>query len=206
MVDCGDGAPDAALTQRRQTFGRPTKYTPELAARLIDEVQSGLTLRQVCDNDWAPSHQAVTRWLSQQEDFRVAWTRAREVGAHQMAEQTISIADDAVPDKYGKVEHDKLKIVARQWLVSKLNKQYAERQIVQHEDGQAADLTQLSAAGLADLLTAVTAHVKRQGAIDTTAESVAPSAGLPRLTDQPAQDVMVESVAGRTKTAASPDK
>lgn len=198
-VDTGDGGFPALLTQPVPAkTGRPTIYTPEMGAKIVALIRAGLTPAQIADNEaypWAPARNAIYEWITTIREFGDAVARAREAGASAMADETVKIADDANPDERGRVEKARLRVASRQWLASKYDKRFAERQIVQHEDGQAADLTQLSAAGLADLLTAVSAHVKRQAAIDTTAEPVPSNAlaateqvqqptspgGLPRL-------------------------
>jgi hypothetical protein len=61
--------------------GRPPIYTAELAERILDEVHTGRTLKDVCRDDAMPAECTVRKWV--QDDlhgFAALYRRARQAG------------------------------------------------------------------------------------------------------------------------------
>ena len=144
MVPLMPLGPAKAIAPRKYEYrGRPSSYTPEIVERILDGLRAGMTVTSICEPDDMPGPTTVYVWLDKYEDFRAAWTRARQFGVHAIVDQTIDIADRSTPDEYGRVEKDKLKIAARQWFAGRVNRQYAERQIVEHQDGNVGDIKAL---------------------------------------------------------------
>jgi hypothetical protein len=117
-------------------MGRPSDYTPELAARICHEVGLGRLVKDVCA-ELGVDRGTVWRWTEAHPEFRDAYARARVEQAHAMAEDALAIADEDVPTTEhgadsGAVARNRLRVDARKWLVSKIApKIYGEKQ--QHE-------------------------------------------------------------------------
>lgn len=78
--------------------GRPSSYSPELAAELCARLAEGRSLRKVCLDDDMPGMATVFRWLGndEHEAFRAQYARACEVRADADAEEIRDIADTPV--------------------------------------------------------------------------------------------------------------
>lgn len=87
----GVGAPEAKKTAKTEETpkrtGRQQKYTPELAAEIVERLSEGEPLRAICRDDHMPSWVAVYQWMDKDEDLALAIARAREAGQDAMAER-----------------------------------------------------------------------------------------------------------------------
>ncbi len=124
--------------------GRPSRYTPELAAKLCERLAEGETLRSICRDDAMPGKTTVLRWLSDKKngDFRDQYAHARELQADSLFDEALEIADDASgdwsTDRDGKkvldhehVQRSRLRVDTRKWAAGKLApKRYGDK--VQH--------------------------------------------------------------------------
>lgn len=121
--------------------GRPSKYTPELAAEIARRLSEGEPLRQICRDEHMPHWTNMYEWMAQDPELSVRIARAREAGYDKMAEECLELADTP---KWGtkQVEsedgitvtredmlgHRKLQIETRLKLLAKWNpKKYGER-------------------------------------------------------------------------------
>lgn len=145
------GQPDLGHNSTSTTSdkGRPTVYTPELAAELCAYLAEGKSLRTVAEIDGMPGTTTIFRWLSASnkedwaQDFREQYARAKEEAADAMAEDVLDIADDGSNDymerqnKDGStyvayngdaVQRSRLRVDTRKWLMSKMKpKKYGEK-------------------------------------------------------------------------------
>lgn len=133
------------MTERR---GRPTLYSAKAADRILSELASGRTLREVCRDDGMPAESTVRLWaLDDREGFSARYARAREIGYYSMADETIEIADDGSNDwmmRHGDegagwqangehIQRSRLRVDTRKWMLSKvLPKIYGERHAIEH--------------------------------------------------------------------------
>lgn len=96
-----------------------------MADRIV-EAMTESSLRKVCRNDWAPDISTVLRWQDTDSAFAARCARAREIYIDSMVEETVEIADEAVPSTAmgsidgGAVQDKKVRISARQWYAEKL--------------------------------------------------------------------------------------
>jgi hypothetical protein len=67
--------------------GRPSKYTPELAAEMCERLSNGEPLRQICRDDHMPAWQKIYEWMGRDETLSGAIAHAREVGQDAIAEE-----------------------------------------------------------------------------------------------------------------------
>ena len=141
---------EAAPPEKKKT-GRPSKYSPEIAQQMCEMLSEGIPLREICRMDGFPAWQTVYDWMYRDDalgddgvGLSRAIARAREIGYDNMAEECISIADDASNDwmerldKDGRsvgwmlngdhVQRSKLRIETRLKLLAKFNpKKYGEK-------------------------------------------------------------------------------
>ena len=116
-------------------MGRPTLYTPELAATICNLIADGRTVKAISNLPDMPSRGTIRRGISEayqeggNNEFRDAYTRAKQDQADAFAEDTVYIADNE-----GDVNRAKVMINARQWYAGKLKpKKYGD---IKHIDGQ----------------------------------------------------------------------
>ena len=129
--------------------GRPSKFTPELAAEICDVVSTTTSgLKRICENNDAfPNVGTVLRWLNENEEFRNQYARATEVQADLLADEMMEIADDTTGDvmmiRKGDevveaenrefINRSRLRVDTRKWIASKLKpKKYGDRTAIDH--------------------------------------------------------------------------
>lgn len=115
-------------------IGRPSIYTPELAAVICARMSEGETLSDICRSEGFPDRASVFRWEKAHDDFCNALARAREAQAHRWAEQLLEIADDGQNDFMERkrqdgsaeqafnaehVQRSRLRVDTRKWLLTK---------------------------------------------------------------------------------------
>jgi hypothetical protein len=127
--------------------GRPSIYTQEIAALICEGLARGMTLREVCKAPDMPGESTVRNWaLTDHCGFFAHYAKAREIGYHCMADETIDIADNAANDwmeRNGEndqgwqingehIQRSRLRIDTRKWLLSKaLPKIYGDKSSVE---------------------------------------------------------------------------
>lgn len=123
--------------------GRPTLYTPELAAEICRRLSEGESLRQLCRDESMPCTSTVLKWAREIPVFSQLYTGAREALLEHWAEEINEIADDGSNDwikresDKGRVEvvvdaehinRSRLRVDTRKWLLSKLApRKYGDR-------------------------------------------------------------------------------
>lgn len=133
-------------TKPKKKMGRPTKYSPELAASILLRLTEGESLRSIVKDADMPGQATVYEWLLAKPDFAEQYARARDEQADTLADEIVAIADETpetepVYDKNGElvemrlhsayIQWQKNRVDARKWVASKLKpKKYGDRQIV----------------------------------------------------------------------------
>jgi hypothetical protein len=118
--------------------GRPSTFTPELAAELCKQLALGRSLRSVCKDKGMPDMSTVFDWMRVHESFANQYARAKEESADALFEETIDIADDSLviaqaasdnPKLAGSlVQAQRLRVDTRKWMMSKMKpKKYGEK-------------------------------------------------------------------------------
>jgi len=79
-------------TPKKKT-GRPSKYTPELAAEICNRLGTGEPLLQICKDENMPERRTVYGWLERDPDLSAQFAHAREAGCDAIAEELIEISD-----------------------------------------------------------------------------------------------------------------
>jgi hypothetical protein len=123
-------------------LGRPSDYTPELAAKICSQLAEGKSLRSVCSAEDMPSTATVFTWFAKYPAFLEQYTHAKEESADAMAEEMLDIADDGSNDfmtitkgnhTYNVEDREvtnrsRLRVDTRKWIMSKMKpKKYGEK-------------------------------------------------------------------------------
>lgn len=146
-------------------MGRPSSFTPELAAKICERLAAGESLLSICKDDDMPNRSTVQKWVVDDvQGFSGSYARARDTGLDVVAEEVIAIADeepgtlDNGATDSGFVAHKRLRFDARRWYLSKLApKKYGERSAMEltGADGGPVQITETErAAKVAAILAA----------------------------------------------------
>ncbi len=132
-------------------MGRPSEYTEALAAEVLAGIATtNKGLATLCEENpnW-PEPRTIYRWLMANDTFCQRYARAKEDQTQVLEDEMLAIADtpqigEIVTDKGDKVEirrgdmieHRRLRIEARKWLMGKLKpKKYGDKTAITGEDG-----------------------------------------------------------------------
>ena len=75
--------------------GRPSKYNPEIARIICEQLSEGIPLRQICrENDGFPAWRTVYDWMGRDDALSASIARARDIGYDAIAEECLQIADN----------------------------------------------------------------------------------------------------------------
>lgn len=96
--------------------GRPSSYTPEIAAEICNRMVEGEDLVTICKSPGMPHRMTVLRWQDAHPDFAAEYARAREALADFDANRIMQIAMESSPET---ANADRVKIAAFQWLAAK---------------------------------------------------------------------------------------
>jgi predicted secreted protein len=124
--------------------GRPSKYDPEIARQMCEQLSEGIPLREICRQEGFPAWRTVYDWMGKDPDLSTAIAHARDVGYDALAEECLDIADNANNDwmerfdEEGRsagweangehIQRSKLRIETRLKLLAKFNpKKYGDR-------------------------------------------------------------------------------
>jgi len=134
--------------------GRPSDYRPEIGDVICGLLAEGKALAHICQLEGMPHVSTVFRWMRLHDEFREAYTRAREDQADFLADEMQVIADEdpqllSAGDEDGKgailrvdsafEQWRRTRIDTRKWIASKLKpKRYGDRisQEVSGPDGK----------------------------------------------------------------------
>ena len=85
--------------------GRPSKYTPELAAEIARRLSEGEPLRQICRDEHMPHWTNMYEWMAQDPELSVRIACAREVGQDAIAEEIYrEISMDPEREERGRID------------------------------------------------------------------------------------------------------
>lgn len=76
----------------RKGGARPRIYKPELMERILDEVSSGKTLTEVCEQDGYPKPQTVYKWLREHEEAFSNWEAVKLIRSHMLFDEAVELA------------------------------------------------------------------------------------------------------------------
>lgn len=86
--------------QKKKT-GRPSKYSPEIAKQICEQLSDGIPLREICRQEGFPAWQTIYDWMYRDDalgeegvGLSRAIAHARDVGYDAIAEDCLRIADN----------------------------------------------------------------------------------------------------------------
>ena len=141
------------MTTDAKPVGRPTLYNQEVVDAICARIAEGQSLRQVCRDDEMPSISAVLAWLNKYPEFQTQYARAKEASADALADEILDIANNTCPGVVrtikadggieektaDMIEHRRLQIDARKWLLGKIApKKYGDKLAVGGDDDMPA--------------------------------------------------------------------
>jgi len=114
--------------------GRPTTYTPEVAAEIIRRLSEGEPLAVICRDEHMPAVRTVSDWKAAHPDFSAEFAQARDLGHDAIAVRIRATARGKVAeeggDSTGDVQRDKLIIDTDLKLLSKWDpRRYGDKHI-----------------------------------------------------------------------------
>ena len=107
--------------------GRPSTFTPELAGRICELLEDGMSLRQIGALPDMPDRGTVVRWMQSDEKFADMVDRARVEQADLMDDRILEVAEKVERGELNP-HAGKVVISAFQWRAEKLKpKRYGNR-------------------------------------------------------------------------------
>ena len=98
--------------------GRPSIYTPEIAAEICRRMEAGESLRSICRSEDMPDEATVRLWAREnREGFSAQYAMASETRMDCLADEILEIADNA---SSADVPAARLRVDTRKWLMSKI--------------------------------------------------------------------------------------
>lgn len=109
---------------KKDSQGRPSEYTDELASEICERLAKGETLRTIiASSPHIPSRTSVYRWLQSNESFRNRYAQARAEQADYYAELIVDESFSSHDAQIGRLRVDALK-----WAASKMApKKYGDK-------------------------------------------------------------------------------
>lgn len=110
--------------------GRPTLYSDDLVATIINRVAEGEAIRQICRDPEMPNRSTVYKWLDENEEFSNRYTRAAALRQDELFDEMFDIADDSTNDWMERegyeqvngeaIARSRLRIETRKWALAKM--------------------------------------------------------------------------------------
>ena len=108
-------------------MGRPTDYSPELAADICSRIAEGASLRSICRSASMPSASSVFLWLTKYPDFSENYATAQKERAEGLFEEMFEISDEVAPEP-SEVAKARLRVDTRKWALARMNpKKYGDK-------------------------------------------------------------------------------
>lgn len=122
--------------------GRPSEYSPELAAEIARRMSDGESVLEISKDPAMPARSTIMLWRAQNRDgFSDIYDKAVTARALHIAEELLDIADNGSndwmqrndPNNEGfavngeNISRSRLRVDTRKWLLSKLLPRYADR-------------------------------------------------------------------------------
>lgn len=76
--------------------GRPSKYNPEVAAKICERLSEGESLRKICKDSDLPDRCTVLKWLTIHPEFNHQYARARVISAEADADDVAFCAREVL--------------------------------------------------------------------------------------------------------------
>jgi hypothetical protein len=124
----GHATTPPAVKPKKETTGRPTDYTSELADIICERISLGESMRSIAKDKDMPAMSTLFKWLREHETFSEQYTRAKEDESPMVyADKITDIADATV---LGKIDPNAARVAidAYKWTAAKLKpKKYGDK-------------------------------------------------------------------------------
>ncbi len=104
-------------------MGTPGTFADDARERILDRLEAGEALTQICKDDDLPSAPTFLRWCDKDEELAKQYARASQLGYDAMADQALREAREAKDAATGRLAFD----AARWWLGKRAPKKYGEK-------------------------------------------------------------------------------
>lgn len=111
----------------KRKVGRPSSYTPAIAAVICERLAAGESMRAICETEGIPDRKTVLRWLQSNPEFATKCARAWDMQADTLADQQLEVANQVLSGEIDP-QAGKVAVSVMQWLASKrAPKRYGDR-------------------------------------------------------------------------------
>ncbi len=141
-------------TATKKKRGRPTLYSKELADKIIDLIESGVSETKISKKNGMPSLRTLQNWKDKYPDFLQRSARARQTSAEMFRDEALKIAYDTAQFAEDVANHKKLTIGgiplcdipkgyvdAKKLLIQELNREAALRDDSRFGDRKRVQMT-----------------------------------------------------------------
>ena len=99
-IAASQAIPEPSQTQEgappKKKTGRPSKYDPDIAKQMCEQLSEGVPLREICRQEGFPAWRTVYDWMAKDQELSTAIAYARDIGYDALAEDCLLIADNPV--------------------------------------------------------------------------------------------------------------
>jgi hypothetical protein len=119
-------------------MGRPSEFSDETAAKILELLAGGTSLRDLCQIEGMPHRSTIHRWVLNHPQFDAAYKLARELGAESLAEQALEAALTVTEEtsRAGRLKWDALR-----WHAGRLSGKWNDKVVVEHTGRDGAPIT-----------------------------------------------------------------
>lgn len=129
---------------RKSRAGRPSRFSSEIAERILVRIAEGESVLKISRDPDMPSRTTIRKWIREIPEFTANYARMKECGVEALLDEALEIADDASGDfaedenglvKFNSenVQRSRLRVDLRKWIASKLlPRKYGEKLDLSH--------------------------------------------------------------------------
>lgn len=99
-------------------MGRPRKDRDAISKAILKDIETGMLVTNACKAHGI-TRETLNQWARQDVALSDAYARAREMQAHALAEEVLSIADGEETTSEGE-QRRRVRVDARKWYTSKI--------------------------------------------------------------------------------------
>jgi hypothetical protein len=101
------------------------QYSDEIIEELLQQLEAGKSLSEICRDERMPNRRTVTRWQRGADELAERLADAIEIGYHEFAEETLRlVAECKDPMQARNI------LAARQWFLGKRSRAFADKPLV----------------------------------------------------------------------------
>lgn len=95
--------------------GRPSKFSEELANRILHEVSEGKTILTISKEDWSPTRSTIYKWESERPEFSDNLAKAHRSQADHLVDELQQVSRDEDID----VARARLIVESNKWIATR---------------------------------------------------------------------------------------